>query len=133
MSYPKPAKDAAARAYNAFNMASFTIGTKSGNVINVAVALKDARGQAPQGPVVADLYLSDAAAGTAITGTSATLAVGTNGAILAQPVSGKSAKVVTNSAGLIDLNVTQASSPVTYYLVVVFPDGSIAVSAAITF
>lgn len=131
---PQPAKKAPYRAYNAYNYADIIIGTKSGNVINVAVQLREARGQTPPAPVRARAYLTDVAAGTAITATAAGgLAIGTNGSILNQTVSNKSLEIITDSQGRFDINITQATSPLTYYLVLEMPDGSIQVSNAITF
>lgn len=132
---PLPAKQAAARAYNLYNMASFVIGAEVANVKNVGVTLKDARGQAIAQRAVVDCYLSDAATGTPITATAptSTVAVGTNGAILNAPVADKMFSVITNAQGKFDFNITQTAAPVTYYLVLKMPDGSLAISGPITF
>jgi len=132
---PLPAKNAAAKAYNTFNLVSFTIGTKTSNTINVAAQLQDARGQNIAQIAHAKVYLSDNADGSTLTATATTssIAIGTNGVILYTPVSDKMVEVISNSSGQFDLNIIQTASPTTYYMVVVLPDGSIVVSSAITF
>ena len=133
---PQPAKEAASRAFCAFNLAVFTIPAETaGDTINVGIVLKDARGHVVAGPVVCDVFLSDAATGLGITGTAATsaIAIGTNGYILDTLVTEKMVRVQTDALGRVDLNIIQSADVVTYYMVVVFPDGSIGVSGAITF
>ncbi len=129
-----PAKNAAARAYNAYNLASFTIGAELANVINVAVQLKDARGNVLPAGTVVDVYLASDVSGQPITPTAptSTLAIGTRGSILAALVTDKMLRIATDSQGRFDINITQTATP-TYYLVVMLPDGFIVVSGAITF
>jgi hypothetical protein len=131
---PLPAKSAAARAWELFNLVTFTIGTKSVNTINVAVQLKDAQGKAIAQVAAATFYLSDSADGHTLTATATTsaLAIGTNGVLLNIDVTGKMGRVISDASGRFDLNLIQSASPVTEYLVVVMPDGSISVSGAIT-
>jgi hypothetical protein len=131
---PQPAKFAASKAYNAFNLASFTVGTKTSNTINVAVQLKDARGQ-KSGICVARCFLSDASTGLGITGTPCTsnIAIGTNGYILDTPVTEKEVIVESNATGAFDLNLIQTAGGTNYWLVLVLPDGSILVSPEISF
>ncbi len=124
----QPASKQSWRAACAANLVAFTpTGTSP---INVAMVLKDAHGQAPLGPVAVAAYLSANADGSTITGTGGTVAVHTNG-LLVSLVSGKVFQLVTNSAGLIDLDVT--GTTITYYLVLIMPDGSLAISTALTF
>ncbi len=132
---PQPAKQAAARAYNTFNRCAFTVGTKSGNTINVAVQLQDARGQSISQIAKAKVYLSDNADGSTLTATATTsaLAVATNGVLLDIPVTGKVCEVISNALGQFDLNLIQTSGGTNYYLVVVMPDGSISVSPVVGF
>lgn len=113
--------------------ASFTIGTESADAITVSIQLKDAAGAdlAVRGSVFA--YLSDDANGDSITGTapSGGVAVGTDG--LAIPVvAGKAWQLVSEADGDIDLVITEAGAD-TWRLVLVVPDGRLAVSGAITF
>lgn len=132
---PRPAKQSAARAFNAFGLATFTIGAKQTNTINVAVQLLDAQGNKPAAPVVGDFYLSDNSDGSTLTATATTssLAVGTNGVLLDILVAGKMGRILSKSDGTFDINVIQTASPTTYYFVMVMPDGSIVVSTAVTF
>lgn len=131
---PLPAKSSAARAYNTFNVASFTIGTESADTINVAVQLKDARGKAIAQVAKVDVYLASDSGGATLTPTATTsaLAIGTNGKLLGILTTGKVCSVISDASGRFDLNIIQTATP-TYYLVVVMPDGSISVSSAITF
>jgi hypothetical protein len=135
-SNPQPAKQAAAKAFNTFNMATFSIAAEgAGDTINVAVQLLDARGQKPGKICRCLVYLSDNADGSTLTATvpTSTLAIGTNGLILVVEVTNKVLTIISKNDGSFDLNVIQSADPVTYYMVVCMPDGSIAVSGAITF
>lgn len=136
MKYPQPAKQAAAYAYNAFDaLATAVIGTEGSNTINAAVQLKDARGNAVARVCHVRAYLSDLSTGLAITATATTsaLAIGTNGAILQIPVTGKMVDIVTDASGRFDLNIIQTAAPVTYYLVICLPNGGIQVLGPVTF
>lgn len=129
-----PAKQAPYKSRNAFNFVSFTIGAEAGDVINVAVACKTPKQGAIAERVAFTCYLSDNADGSTLTATVPTsnLAVGTNGVILGTLTTNKAVQLLTNAAGLVDLNITQTAAK-TYYLVVVMPDGSLSISGAITF
>lgn len=126
----------------AFTQAVLTVGAKAGNIINVAVTLKDemvktlptlANGG---GPVRLRAYLSDDVHGDNLTGTtpSGGVAIGTNGVILNQAVSGKTFDILVPSTtpGLFDLSITHAS-PHNFYLCVEVPGGKIFVSPIIAF
>lgn len=132
---PLAAKYAVSKAYNSFNRTGFTIGTKSTNTINVSVQLKDPRLRAVPGPLIANVYVSDAITGLGITATILTspIVIGTKGTLLATPTSAKMVTVLSDVNGAFDLNLIQTASPQVYYLCVAMPDGSIAVSGAITF
>lgn len=131
---PLPAKSAAARAYELFNLVTFTIGAKSVNTINVAMQLKDAHGQNIAQVAHLTVYLSDVATGAGLTATPTTsaLAVGTNGSLVVIDVTGKIARFLTDASGRLDINLIQSASPVTEYLCVQMPDGTMVVSSAIT-
>ena len=135
MSYPQPAKQATSRAFCAFNIAVFTVGTEVSSVINVAVQLQDARGQDITKPAVARVYLSDNANGHTLAATLAsfTLAIGTNGVLISDATTAEIMDVLSNGSGQFDLDITQETPGVNYYLVVVMPDGSISVSPEISF
>lgn len=133
---PLPAANAAAKAYNAFNRATFTIGAEAANVINVAVQLAEAKAGRNVGQrCVLKCYLADNADGHGLTATvpTSTVAIGTNGEKLAALVTDKAFLILTDASGRFDLNLTQTAAPVTYYLVVVLPDGSLTISSAITY
>lgn len=113
--------------------AAFVIGAEIANVINVGISLKDpdaVKKAASQGVLA---YLSSNADGSTVVATApTTVAIGTDG--LAIPlVAGKCFLLVSESDGDIDLNITLSSGAATYYLVIVLPDGRLAISTAITF
>lgn len=132
---PQPAKNSAARAYCAFNLASFTIGTEAADTIKATVQLKDARGQNLAAITPVQVYLSSDAAGGTITPTvpTSTLAIAAKGTILAVNVTDKMLLLACDVNGQFDLNIIQTAAPVTYYLCVRMPDGSLSNSGAITF
>lgn len=135
MPYPQPAKQAAARAYCVAGLATFTIGAKVANVINVAVQLQDVRQQSVGQITHVEAYLSDNADGSTLTATAATsaLAIGTNGVIISTLTTEKAVLVISNKTGQFDINITQTATPQAYYLAVMMPDGSIVVSPIIQF
>lgn len=132
---PGPAKWSPFRAWNAFNRAAFTIGAKVSTTINVAMQLQDARAQSVAEICHCRFYLSDNSDGSTVTATATTsaLAIGTNGALEGILTTGKVCDVITNALGQVDLNIIQSASPVTYYPVLVKPDGAIIVGGAVTF
>lgn len=117
--------------------ATFSIGAENTNAITVGVQLKDANGAdlAVRGSVFG--YLAQDANGDAIasaTPTSAT-ANGTDGLLM--PISNgttatKTFQLVSEADGDIDVVITDTAGS-TYYLALVFPNGKLAVSNAITF
>jgi hypothetical protein len=131
---PLPAKSAAARAYNTFDMVGYTIGAEGSNIIKVTGQLKDARGQAIAQVCALDVYLASDAAGTTITPTAptSTLAINAKGKILAVLVTDKMVKLSCDVNGQFDLDITQTAAA-TYYMVAIMPDGSLSISSAITF
>jgi hypothetical protein len=122
-----------AGVYEKFGTPAIAVGAQAGDVINVAIQLKDSAGAdlAVRGSVLA--YLSDDAGGDSIAGTapSGGVAVGTDG--LAIPlVAGKAFQLVSEADGDIDLDITEAGAD-TWYLILVMPDGRLVASGAITF
>jgi sporulation protein YlmC with PRC-barrel domain len=111
---------------------SFVVGVDVGNVVNVALQLKDHQGKdlAIRGSVEA--YLSDDANGDSIIATahSGTVVIGTDGVALVREAK-KQFRLISEADGDIDLNITEAGAKVAY-LVVVLPDGTLKVSGAIT-
>ena len=132
---PQPAKQAAFKAFELFNIVVFTVGAKVSTTINVAMQFQDARGQNIAQIASCYVYLSDNANGSTLTATAATsnIVVGTNGVVLDTPVTEKEVHCLTNATGQLDLNIVQTASPQPYYLCVIMPDGSIAVSPLFTF
>jgi hypothetical protein len=132
---PLPAKKASTRSLDLFNLVTFTIGTKAANTINVACQLKDAKGRVLRQVAHVRVHLSDVSTGAGITTTATTsaLAIGTNGVIVNIPVTGKVVDVLSDAQGRFDLNLIQTASPLTYYMAVQMPDGSVSMSNAIVF
>lgn len=114
--------------------AGFTIGAEVANVITVAVQLKDRYGAdlAVRGMIhwfIAGDALGDTLVATAPDGG---VAAGTDGWV-AQVVTGKLGMAVSESDGDIDIAITHAAGAKTVYLGIRMPDGTIRMSAAITF
>lgn len=101
--------------------------------INVAIQLKDSAGAdlAVRGGVLA--YLSDDAAGDTVAGTAPDggWAIGTDG-MLIPLVADKTAMLVSEADGDIDITITESGAD-TWYLILVMPDGKLVASDAITF
>ena len=132
---PRPAKFAPFKASTFYNLIAFVIGAKAANAINVALQLQNAQGKSISGVAHVEAYLSDNADGSTLTATvpTSTTVIGVNGKILVVGVTDKVFTLITDSSGRVDLTFTQTASPVTYYLVVRMPDGSLVVSGAVTF
>lgn len=115
--------------------ATITVGAEAANVINVAIQLTDAAGDAlaTVGHVVA--FLSDASTGIGITAAApdADVAIGTDGAILWEFVTDKAFMLQSEADGDIDLDIGDATGTPTWYLVVLLPNGQKVISDAITF
>lgn len=114
--------------------ATITVGAETGgNTKNVAIRLADAQNNATGGRLAVRGYLSDHATGQSLTGTapSSGIAIGTNG-LLIEVVDNKVFELITNASGLADINLVEASTG-TWYLVLIMPDGTLAISGAITF
>lgn len=112
----------------------FTIGAEGSNTINVAMQFQVDGANLAEIRAF-DAWLSDspsAGSGTANTPDTA-VSGGTNGFIAYEPVSDIAYKLVTNATGAVDIDITHAAGANTWYLVVQFPDGTIAISGAITF
>jgi hypothetical protein len=110
-----------------------SVGAETSNTINVPVQLKDPAGAnlAVRGAVRA--YLASANTGAALTGlTIASVAIGTNGLILAVGDSNKSFELVSDASGRVDVTVGCTGTG-TCYLIIVEPTGKLVSSAAITF
>lgn len=113
--------------------ASFTVGTEATNAINVAVQLVDGTGVNVAVRKALPWYLSSAANGGTRLGTAPNggTAIGANGSLI-ESIAELSGLMIFNASGQADINITDSGTP-TMYLVVVMPNGSLAVSGAITF
>ncbi|QPC81064.1 hypothetical protein G4Y79_15275 [Phototrophicus methaneseepsis] len=112
----------------------FTVGAESTNSIKVTVQVKDGAGDDVAAPTALWFYLSDDSGGAGVTATApdGDIAVGTDGAILAEATADKVFLILSEADGDIDLDIGEAAGG-TWYLVAVLPDGHISVSDAITF
>ena len=110
---------------------AFTVGAEVDNVRNIGVQVKDANGVNLTEPVALTAYLSDDADGSSVTSSAPdTVAIGTDG--LAIPlVADKVFQLVTEDDGHLDLDITEDGSA-TWYLVIVLPNGKLAISNEIT-
>lgn len=113
---------------------AFTVGAETSDAITVTGTVYGP-GDTPLGYTVLDMYLSGTAAVGDIVGTAPAggVAIGTYGKILVSLVSNKMWKVRTDSSGRFQLTLTNATTTPTFYLHVQLPDGTTAVSGAITF
>lgn len=128
--YPRPAAVSPFFARCEVDHVSFTVGADVANVIKVTLQLKDANDNNLAKVGVVDAYLSDNADGstkTAVVPT--TVAIATYGLALAL-VTGVVFKLVSDSSGRIDLNITKNTAN-NYYLVVVTPTGILNISTII--
>ena len=112
---------------------TFVVGAEATNVINVGVTISDGRNVAVDAIYTLTAFLSDSATGEGVNATAPDggIAKGTNGNYI-ELVAGKNFLLQTNSSGLVDIDITESLAD-TWYLVIVLPDGTIAVSSAITF
>ena len=117
----------------AFSTVEFTIGAEAANSINVAGQLKDTNVNF-EGRAVLDVYLSTDAEGDnlAATAPDGDVAIGTNGVILAELVTDKYFKIITNADGQFDLDIGE-SGALSLYLIVALPSGQIVASTIIEF
>jgi hypothetical protein len=111
-----------------------TVGAEASDVINVAIQVNDPEGKAIDHAVALDFYLADDAAGLTPSSSAPAggIAIGTDGALI-ENVANLSGKLITEVDGDCDIDITNATTTPTFYLVVVLPDGQLAISDAITF
>jgi hypothetical protein len=113
---------------------TFVVGAEGGDIINVGIQFTDADGTDVAELVVATAYLSDDIAGVDISAAAPDTAViaGTDGIILAVHTTDLVLLIQSEADGHFDLSLDETSTG-TWYAVVVLPNGTLAVSAAITF
>jgi hypothetical protein len=119
---------------NALAAAVFTVGTEAANVINVAVQFNDADGVAMAKASSVSFYLADDAAGQTPSSSAPDggIAIGTDGALI-EWAANLSGLITSEADGDVDIDMTHAAGAATWYLVVVLPNGDLAISDAITF
>lgn len=114
----------------------FTIsaeGAFAANEIRVGVQAKDDNGNNIAAGVFLDAYLATDAAGLNPVATAPNGGVGAGAVGKIIPlVADKAFKLITDATGKVDVDVTDSGTP-TFYLVICLPDGSIQVTAALTF
>ena len=128
----RPAKHNPFLAANVVGKVTFSIAAELADSITVSLQLQDANGRdlAVRGSVQA--YLSDDANGDSVTATAPdTVAGGTDGIVM-ESISNKLMTLVSEADGDIDIAIGE-NAATTWYLVVILPDGSLAVSGAIAF
>lgn len=114
--------------------ASLSYGSETSHARVVTITLKDSAGNAVDAANVVRVYLSDASTGIGITGTACTseATVATNGALLLVDATDSMWTVVSSTAGVITMTLTQTAA-VNYYPVVVLPVGRIVVGSVLAF
>jgi hypothetical protein len=112
---------------------SIVVGAEAADVINVALQVEDAEGNALAEQKSFLAWLSDTAV-AALTGTapSAGTAIGTDGIIIVEHTAETLFELLTDSAGVLDLDIGEAGID-TWFLNIRLADGSIVSSATITF
>jgi hypothetical protein len=127
--------DALAAATGGAYSAVFVVGAEGSNIINVGVQLVDAAGTDVAWPTVLEAFLSDDVAGLGISAAApdGSVAIGTDGLIIVTHTTDLAWLLQSDATGHIDIDINDVTGTPTWYLVVVLPNGLVAVSAAITF
>lgn len=111
---------------------TFVVGAEAGNVINVGIQLNKPDGSALDRRQAVLMYLSDDANGdTLATTPDGGFAIGTDGLAI-EVLANQAAWLIAEADGDVDVDINE-SGAATFYMVVVKPDGRLAVSDAITF
>lgn len=111
---------------------TFTVGSEAANAINVAMQFKDGNGSDLTSRKAVDWWLASNAAGDAIASApDGGIAIGTDGTLI-EWTNNVSGKLITEADGDADVTLTESGTG-TWYLVIALPNGSLAVSGAITF
>ncbi len=126
--------DALAAATGGVASVVYVIGAEAGNAINVGVQLVDVAGTNVAELAAVTAYLSDDIDGIGISAgaPSAGVAIGTDGAILVAHTADLGWLLQSEADGDIDIDINHVGAA-TWYLVVILPNGTLAVSAPITF
>ena len=113
-----------------------TIGTQAADVINVSLQVVIGDAQNIDINVVLVAWLTDTQGADAAISSAAPdvgVALGTDGALVAELVANLMFYMVTDEVGVVDLDIEDATGTPTWYLNVALPGGGVAVSDAITF
>lgn len=111
---------------------TFTVGTENTNAINVAMQFKDGNGADLTERKMVNWWLASNAAGDTIASApSGGIAIGTDGTLI-ETVNNIAGILITEADGDADVTLTDNTTG-TWYLVIGLPNGSLAVSGAITF
>lgn len=113
---------------------TFVVGAEGSDVINVSGQVKDAAGADMATATALKFYLADDAAGLdpSTSAPAEGIAIGADGALI-ESVANLSGTLITEADGDFDIDISNATTTPTFYLVVVLPNGSLAISDAITF
>ena len=113
---------------------TYVIGAEAGNSINVGIQLVDAAGTNVAAVAALDTYLSDDVTGIGVSASApgANAVIGTDGAFLVVHTADLAWLVQSEADGHIDIDIGHVGAS-TWYMVVLLPNGLLAVSAAITF
>ena len=116
----------------AYGVPTIVVGTEAANVINVAIQMKNLDEQDMAAACAVPFYLADDVVGLdpATAAPDGGIVIGTDGAMI-EWTGNLSGLLVSEADGDIDIDMTDAGV-MTKYLVLVMPDGSLVVSAAIT-
>lgn len=114
--------------------ASLVVGAEAGNVINVAIQLKDEKGRDLSAIGIVQAYLSDDSAGDGVctTAPDSDIAVGTDGTILGELVADKIFLLQSEADGDIDLDIGETSTG-TWYFCLIIPSSGLLKIATVTF
>lgn len=110
---------------------AFSVGAEATNVITVAVAVKQ-YGLAVDCRHLLFAWLSSDATGDTLAADPGTMAAGTNGTLLAEPVDDLVQMYLTEADGKLDIAVTHASTS-GFYLNVAIPGGRVVTSPILQF
>lgn len=111
----------------------FTVGAESGTDINVAIQLVDDEDNAIEQQVLLYAWISATNPAAAIgTPPSGGAAIGTDGVVVEELTANASFLLLTDAAGAVDIDVTEAGAG-TWYLNVQLPGGAVVSSDALTF
>ena len=113
---------------------TFVVGAEVSDIINVAGQVKDAAGTDMANPCALKFYLADDSAGLdpSTTAPAQGISIGTDGALI-EHTDNLSGVLITEADGDFDINIENQTTTLTFYLVMIMPNGSLQISDAITF